>query len=68
MTRKEAIEVIKCLAWHTRPSEEEIEQAIKVLKKKPCKDAERRDYLLDDRLMLLFIAGIVWGVIVGIFF
>lgn len=66
MTRKEAIDVIKCLAWHTRPSEEEIEQAIKTLKKKPRK--ERRDYLFDDRLMILFIAGIVWGVIVGKFF
>ena len=32
MTREAAIDVIKCLAWHTRPSEEEIEQAIKTLK------------------------------------
>ena len=32
MTREEAIDIIKCLAWHTRPTEEMIEQAIKELK------------------------------------
>lgn len=31
MTREEAIDIIKCLAWHTRPTEEMIEQAIKEL-------------------------------------
>ena len=31
MTREEAIDIIKCLAWHTRPNEEDIEQAIKTL-------------------------------------
>ena len=36
MTREEAIDIIKCLAWHTRPDEEEIEQAIKALEQEPC--------------------------------
>ena len=31
MTNEEAIDIIKCLAWHTRPNEEDIEQAIKAL-------------------------------------
>ena len=31
MTKEEAIDIIKCLAWHTRPDEESIEQAIKAL-------------------------------------
>ena len=31
MTREEAIDIIKCLAWHTRPDEEDVEQAIKAL-------------------------------------
>ena len=35
MTREEAIDIIKCLAWHTRPNEEDIEQAIKALKQEP---------------------------------
>ena len=35
MTREEAIDVFKCLAWHTRPDEEVIEQAIKALKQEP---------------------------------
>ena len=30
MTRTEAIDILKCLAWHKRPSEEEIEEAIKM--------------------------------------
>jgi len=38
MTREEAIDIIKCLAWHTRPSEEEIEQAIKTLEQEPCEE------------------------------
>ena len=37
MTREEAIDIIKCLAWHTRPSEEDIEQAIKALEQEPFK-------------------------------
>lgn len=42
MTKEEAIDIIKCLAWHTRPNEEEnVEQAIKALEQelfmnKPC--------------------------------
>ena len=39
MTAKQAIDIIKCLAWHKRPSEEEIEDAIKAL--------EQTDGLLD---------------------
>lgn len=35
MTNKEAIDIIKCLAWHTRPNEEDIEQAIKTLQQEP---------------------------------
>lgn len=35
MTREEAIDIIKCLAWHTRPDEKDIEQAIKTLEQEP---------------------------------
>ena len=35
MTREEAIDIIKCLAWHTRPNEEDVEQAIKTLEQEP---------------------------------
>ena len=38
MTREEAIDIIKCLAWHTRPDEEDVEQAIKALEQQPCED------------------------------
>ena len=39
MTREEAIDIIKCLAWHTRPDEEDVEQAIKALEQEePCED------------------------------
>lgn len=31
MTKEQAIDIIKCLAWHARPDEEQIEQAIKAL-------------------------------------
>lgn len=40
MTREEAIDIIKCLAWHTRPNEEDIEQAIKALEQEPNRDME----------------------------
>jgi len=44
MTREEAIDIIKCLAWHTRPNEEDVEQAIKALEQEPktghCKDCK----------------------------
>ena len=36
MTRENAIDIIKCLAWHTRPNEEDIEQAIEALEQQPC--------------------------------
>lgn len=36
MTRQEALDIFKCLAWHElRPSEEKIEMAFKVLSDKP---------------------------------
>lgn len=35
MTNKEAIDIIKCLAWHTRPNEEDIDMAIKTLEQEP---------------------------------
>lgn len=35
MTREEAIDIIKCLAWHTRPNEEDVEQAIEALEQEP---------------------------------
>ena len=42
MTREEAIDIIKCLAWHTRPNEEDIELAIKSLSTEPCEDCVSR--------------------------
>ena len=53
MTREEAIDIIKCLAWHTRPNEEDVEQAIKALKQEPTTkndlvvDCISRQYVLD---------------------
>ena len=47
MTNKEAIDVIKCLAWHTRPNEEDIEQAIRALEQEPCGDCISREAVLD---------------------
>ena len=38
MTKKEAIDIIKCLFWHTRPDEEDIEQAIQALEQEPSGD------------------------------
>jgi hypothetical protein len=38
MTKEQAIDIIKCLAWHERPEEEEIEQAIKTLEQQPSED------------------------------
>ncbi len=32
MTKEEAIDIFKCVAYHDRPNEEDIEQAIKTLK------------------------------------
>lgn len=43
MTREEAIDIIKCLAWHTRPNEEDIEQAIKALEQEPVIDKIRTE-------------------------
>ena len=42
MTREEAIDIIKCLAWHTRPDEEDVGQAIKALEQEPCEDCISR--------------------------
>ena len=47
MTREEAIDIIKCLAWHTRPNEEDVEQAIKTLEQEPCSDAISRQAVLN---------------------
>lgn len=38
MTREEAIDIIKCLAWHRRPPEEDVEMAIQALEQEPCED------------------------------
>ena len=47
MTREEAIDIIKCLAWHTRPDEEDVEQAIKALEYEPCEDCVNRQAVHD---------------------
>lgn len=47
MTTGEAIDIIKCLAWHTRPDEEDVEQAIKALEQQPCEDAVSRQAVLE---------------------
>ena len=47
MTNEEAIDIIKCLAWHTRPDEEDVEQAIKVLKQESCEDCISRQAVID---------------------
>ena len=48
MLREEAIDIIKCLAWHTRPDEEDVEQAIKTLEQEPktghCKECKYFEY------------------------
>ena len=48
MTREEAIDIIKCLAWHRRPDEEDVEQAIKALEQEPCEDAISREDRIKD--------------------
>ena len=40
MTKEQAIDIIKCLAWHYRPDEENIEQAIKALEQQPSDTCE----------------------------
>ena len=47
MTKEEAIDIIKCLAWHARPNEEDIEQAIEALKTQPSEDCISRKAVLD---------------------
>lgn len=48
MTREEAIDIVKCIAWHDlRPSEEDIEQAIESLEQEPCEDAISRQALIE---------------------
>ena len=50
MTREEAIDIIKCLAWHTRPDEEDIEQAIKALKQEPSSSKKLNKWIpLDEK-------------------
>ena len=50
MTTGEAIDIIKCLAWHTRPDEEDVEQAIKALEQEPCDMKQRveKEYLYES--------------------
>ena len=43
MTREKAIDIIRCLAWHTRPDEEDVEQAIKALEQEPILDKIRAE-------------------------
>ncbi len=45
MTKEEAIDIVKCLAWHTRPNEEDIELAIKALSAEPCEDCISRAWV-----------------------
>ena len=59
MTNSEAIDIIKCLAWHTRPNEEDIEQAIEALKQpfvtdfaNKCKECGK---ILNDKLQTRWI-------------
>lgn len=48
MTNEEAIDIVKCLAYHdVRPSEEEISAAIAALKAEPCGDTISRRAMLD---------------------
>ena len=47
MTNNEAIDTIKCLAWHSRPDEEDIEQAIKTLEQEPCEDTISRQAAIE---------------------
>ena len=55
MTREQAIDIIKCLAWHRRPEEEEIEQAIETLKQEPSEDCVSRQETLDTIIKELCI-------------
>lgn len=48
MTKEEAIDIIKCLAWHTRPDEEDVEQAIKALEQQPCDLGDAREDFMHD--------------------
>lgn len=49
MTNEEAIDIVKCLAYHdVRPSEEEISTAIAALKAEPCEDTISRKHLLSE--------------------
>lgn len=48
MTREKAIDIFKCLAYHNlRPSEEEIDEAIKALEQEPCEDCISRQDVID---------------------
>lgn len=48
MTRERAIDIIKCLAWHTRPDEEDVEQAIETLKQELCEDCISKSQALKE--------------------
>lgn len=43
MTREEAIGIVVCMAYHTRPDEEDVEQAIEVLKQEPCGNTDNKE-------------------------
>ncbi len=59
MTREEAIDIIKCLAWHTRPNEEEIiEQAIKALEQELNEDCISRQAV--EQIIKSIIADYEW--------
>lgn len=47
MTREEAIGIVVCMAYHTRPDEEDVEQAIEVLKQEPCGNAVSRKAVVE---------------------
>lgn len=47
MRNEEAIDIIKCLAWHTRPNEEDIEQAIQALEQESCDECVSRQAVED---------------------
>lgn len=61
MTKENAIDIIKCLAWHTRPSEEDVEQAIKTLEQEPTTNNDLAHNLCDSctNIRCEFQSGIV---------
>jgi len=47
ITKEEAINITKCLVWHARPGEEDIEQEIKILKQESCNDCISRQAVFE---------------------